>query len=61
LVNLRKLKLCKALFPNTIVSDYKSIIEKQKLQKNTNTWRLRNMLLNNEWTTEEIKEEIKNT
>ena len=27
--------------------------------KNTNTWRLRNTLLNNEEITEEIKEEIK--
>ena len=25
-----------------------------------NTWRLNNMLLNNQWITEEIKEEIKN-
>ena len=29
--------------------------------KNTNTWRLNNMLLNNQEITEEIKEEIKNT
>ena len=27
--------------------------------KNTNTWRINNMLLNNQWITEEIKEEIK--
>ena len=27
--------------------------------KNTNTWKLNNMLLNNQWITEEIKEEIK--
>ena len=27
-------------------------------QTNTNTWRLNNMLLNNQWITEEIKEEI---
>ena len=26
---------------------------------NTNTWRINNMLLNNQWITEEIKEEIK--
>ena len=31
----------------------------KKLQKNTNTWRLNNMLLNNQWITEEVKEEIK--
>uniref|UniRef100_A0A8C3WD81 Uncharacterized protein n=1 Tax=Catagonus wagneri TaxID=51154 RepID=A0A8C3WD81_9CETA len=29
------------------------------MAKNTNTWRLNNMLLNNQWITEEIKEEIK--
>ena len=32
---------------------------KKKTVKNTNTWRLNNMLLNNKWITEEIKEEIK--
>ena len=32
---------------------------KKKTIKNTNTWRLNNMLLNNQWVTEEIKEEIK--
>ena len=30
----------------------------EKNCKNTNTWRLNNMLLNNQWMTEEIKEEI---
>ena len=33
---------------------------KKKLAKNTNTWKLNNMLLNNQWITEDIKEEIKN-
>jgi len=32
---------------------------KKKSAKNTNTWRLNSMLLNNQWITEEIKEEIK--
>ena len=32
---------------------------KIKSVKNTNTWRLNNMLLSNQWITEEIKEEIK--
>ena len=32
---------------------------KKKTVKNTNTWRLNNMLLNNQEITEEIKEEIK--
>ena len=29
--------------------------------KNTNTWRLNNMILNNQEVTEEIEEEVKNT
>ena len=32
---------------------------KEKTQKHLNTWRLNNMLLNNEWVNNEIKEEIK--
>ena len=28
---------------------------KKNLQKNTNTWRINNMLLNNQWLTEEIR------
>ena len=32
---------------------------KKKNAKNTNAWRLNNMLLNNQWITEEIKKEIK--
>ena len=32
---------------------------KEKTKNHTNTWRLNNMLLNNEWLNEEIKEEIK--
>ena len=31
---------------------------KKKTEKHTNTWRLCNMLLNNEWVNNEIKEEI---
>ena len=34
---------------------------KKKIEKNTNTWRLNNMVLNNEWVNQEIKEEIKST
>ena len=34
-------------------------LQEQKNAKNTNMWRLNNMLLNNQWITEEIKEEIK--
>ena len=32
---------------------------REKTVKNTNTWRLNNMLLNDQWITEEIKKEIK--
>ena len=32
---------------------------RKKASKNTNTWRLNHTLLNNQWMTEEIKEEIK--
>ena len=32
---------------------------KKKTAINTNMWGLKNMLLNNQWVTEEIKEEIK--
>ena len=32
---------------------------KKKTAKKANTWRLNNMLLNNQWVTEEISEEIK--
>ena len=34
---------------------------KKKTAKNTNKWRLKNMLLNKQWITEEIKGEIKIT
>ena len=34
-------------------------INKKKTAKNTNMWRLNNMLLNSQWITEEIKEEVK--
>ena len=48
---------------SSIFSDYNDMrLEegyKKKTVKNTNTWRLNNMLLNNQWVTEEIKEEIK--
>ena len=37
------------------------INDKKKTAKNTNIWRLNNMLLNKQWDTEKIKKEIKNT
>ena len=35
-------------------------LEIKNPKKHSNTWRLNSMLLNNEWVTNEIKEEIKN-
>ena len=48
---------------SSIVLDHKGLkLEtnlKEKTQKNSNSWRLNSMLLNNEWIKSEIKEEIK--
>ena len=57
LVTLRKLKLYQASFPTTMLYDWKST--REKTAKNTKTWRINNMLLNNQWITEQIKEVIK--
>ena len=47
----------------SIISNYKpmrlDINYKEKAVKNTNTWRLNNMFLNNQQVTEEIKTELK--
>ena len=47
---------------SSIFSDHNArrleINQRKKTVKNTNTWKLNNMLLNNQWITEEIKEEI---
>ena len=34
---------------------------KKKFGKTTNTWRINNMLLNNKWVDQEMKQEIKKT
>ena len=34
-------------------------INHKNTEKNTNTWKLNNILLNSEWVNDEIKEEIK--
>ena len=48
---------------SSIFSDHKGFkLEtnfKKKTQKHLNSWRMNNMLLNNEWVNNEIKEEIK--
>ena len=49
---------------SSILSDnnaiWPEINNKQKTAKNENTWRRNNMLLNKQWITEAIEEEIKN-
>ena len=56
--NFKKTEIILSIFSdhNTIRLE---INNKKKTAKNTNMWRLNNMLLNNQWITEEIKEEIK--
>ena len=48
---------------SSVLSDHNTIrLEikyKEKTLRNTNIWWLNNMLLNNHWITEEIKEELK--
>ena len=57
-------KFKKTEIESSIFSDHNAmrldINYRKKSVKNTNTWRLNNMLLNNQEITEEIKEEIKN-
>ena len=50
---------------SSIFSDHKGLklernLKEKKTQKHSNSWRLNNMLLNNEWVNNEIKEEVKN-
>ena len=55
--NFKKTEIISSVF-----SDHNAIRleinHKKKTAKNTNTWRINNMLLNNQWITEEIREEI---
>ena len=59
--NLNKFKKIKII--SSIFSDHNAmtldINYKKKTVRNTNTWRLNNMFLNNQQVTEEIKREIK--
>ena len=57
LSNFKKIEIISSIF-----SEHNTIwlgINNKKTAKTTNMWRLNNMLLNNQWITEEIKEEIK--
>ena len=58
LSKFKKIEIVSSIFAdhNTISLD---IITRKKSVRNTNTWRLNNMFLNNQQVTEEIKKEIK--
>ena len=56
--NFKKIEIISSIFSNHNTIPLK-INKKKKTAKNTNTWRLNNMILNNQWITEEITEEIK--
>ena len=58
LSKFKKIEIISSIFSDHYAVRLK-INYKKKTVKNTNTWRLNNMLLNNQWITEEIKEEIK--
>ena len=55
--NFKKTEIISSIFSdhNTIGLE---INNQKKIAKNVNLWRLNNTLLNNQWITEEIKEEI---
>ena len=59
LSNLKKIEIIASIF-----SDHNAmrldINYKEKMVRNTNTWRLNNTFLNNQQVTEKIKKEIKN-
>ena len=57
-LNKFKIKIISSIFSN--YNDMKLEINyKKKNEKHSNTWRLSNILLNNEWVKNEIKKEIK--
>ena len=56
--NFKKIEIISSIFSNHNAI-WLEVNNKKKTAKNTNMWRLKNMLLNNQWITEEIKEEIK--
>ena len=57
-VNSKKLKSFKSSFLTT-GNKIRSQLQEKKTVKNSNIWRLNNMLLNNQQIIEEIKKEIK--
>ena len=55
----KTIEIISSLFSNNITVRLDITCRKKKLFKNTNIWRLNNMLLNNQQIMEEIKKEIK--
>ena len=58
LAKFKKTEIISSIFSNHNAMRLEINYKKKKLQK-IQTWRLNNMLLNNQWTTEESKGEIK--
>ena len=58
--NFKKIEIISSTFSNHNIMRLE-ISYKKKTAKNTNIWRVNNMLLNNQWLTKEIKENFKNT
>ena len=55
----KKVEIVSSIFSNHNSMRLDNNYRKKKSEKNTNTWRLNNILLNNQEMTEQIKEEIK--
>ena len=58
LSKFKKVEITSSIFSGHNVMGLEINYKKKNCKKNTNTWRLNNMLLNNKWITEEIKEKI---
>ena len=58
LSKFKKTESYQVSFLNTKLSDQKPIIGEKNCKKNTNTQKLNNTLLNNQWIIEEITKEI---
>ena len=57
LSNFKKTEIISRIFSKN--NETRNQQQERKTAKSTNTWRLNNMLLNDKWVTEEIKQEIK--
>ena len=56
---LKKVEIISSIFSDLTDLKLQSNL-KEKFQKHSNTWRLNDILLNNEWFNNEVMEEIKN-